>query len=345
MYLFGDRDPEIDALLRDAGFQDLVRELFEGGEARIPEEVPPAFETAVRCGLLESDGTLYRAGGKLVVVPAAAERSLPSLLRPALAPYVEIAREVGAELREVYESLALVSRFKWPEVSHTLVAGTFLDLAMGSEAYRPGVVLRGPLPQTSVWAFPGVSAENGYGVQLSTGRGRLLFAQLWHRRSRREGLRLSPETVAELAKAARGEAAGGTSKELLYLRHLKLVAREDGGFRAQVPVFGPAETERLLPVLSEGARRLVHDVIVPALDMLVYDPYWRERADQDVYRHAAVRLILEYGIDRVIASRVLDPFPGREELPVAWGRWLWEEAEGPRTLVRSRVASQWEETA
>lgn len=345
LYLFGDGDPEMVLLLRDARVQDLVRQLSLEEHARVPSDPSPALVSAVRHRVLESDGRLYRAGEKLVVIPASAERSLPALLRPALAPYVEITREVVGELRGVYESTAASRRFGWPEVSHALVAGAFLDLAMGSEAYRPGVVLRHPLPQTSIWAFSGVSAENGFGVQLAVGRDRVLFAQLWHRRCPREGLRLSPEAVTELARVARGEAGGRISKELLYLRHLKLVAREEGELRAQVPVFTPADTERLLPILLEGARRLVHDVIIPGLDMLSYDTWWRERADQDAYRHAAVRLILEYGVDRVIAAKILAPFPVDGELPAAWGRWLWEEAEGPKTLVRSRVATEWEKTA
>lgn len=345
MYLFGERDPDVEVLLREARLQDLVLELLQVEEAMVPPDSRSVLEKAVHGGILVSDGLSYRAGENLTVVPASAERSLPALLRPALAPYVEIAREVAAELRTTYESTKTSRYFGWPDVSHTLLAGAFLDLAMGAEAYRPGVILRNPIPQTSVWAFPGVSAENGFGVQLVIGKDRLLFGQVWHRRCRRDGFRLGPKAVAELARVARSEAGDSTSKELLYLRHLKLVIRQEGEFRAQVPVFGPADTERLLPILSQGARWLVHDAIVPSMEVLAYHPWWRERIDQDAYRHAAVRLILEYGVDRVIEARILDPFPAGTELPVAWGRWLWEEACGPITLVRSHIASQWEKAS
>jgi hypothetical protein len=42
----------------------------------------------------------------------------------------------------------------------------------------------------------------------------------------------------------------------------------------------------------------------------------------------AIRLILEYGIDRVISAGVCDPFPELPETPVEWGRWLWDDPEG-----------------
>lgn len=340
IYLFGDNDPEIASLIRDRDFRGMVARLFAKPQAAIPPASPPAFEMAVHGGLLASDDGVYRAGPRLTLIPALAERELPDLLRPALAHYVEIAGDVAAELRVVHEETSAGARFGWAQVSHTLVAGLFLDLAMGIELFRSGRVLHRIVGETTVWAFEEVSAENAFGVQSNTaGEGRVLFAQLWHRRARRSGIRLNGGLVDRLAQVARGETVDRTSGELLYLRHVKLVRTRGSSLEVEVPVYLPGDAERLLKVLVPGARRLVEDAISPALSCLCDHPWWRERSRQDGYRHAAVRLILEYGIDRVIASRLLDPFPSGEP-PLEWGRWLWEEAEGLPTLIPRVAAGQ-----
>jgi hypothetical protein len=53
----------------------------------------------------------------------------------------------------------------------------------------------------------------------------------------------------------------------------------------------------------------------------------------DASRHAGVRLILEYGIDRVISAGLIDPFPEGAEIPLHLGRWLWREPAGGPELV------------
>jgi hypothetical protein len=341
VYLFGDNDPGIAALIRDPGFRGLIPPLFSNVEAAIPAVPPPSLEPAVRGRLLTVEDGVYRAGPRLTAIPAGAERELPDLLRPALAHYVEIAGDVAAELRPIYEQTSAGQRFDWSQVSHTLIAGVFLDLAMGVELYRSGRVLHQLVGETTVWAFEGVSAENAFGVQLNTGgERRLAFVQLWHRRARLTRIQIRSALVDRLAQVARGEAVDRNSKELLYLRHVKLVRTAGSSLQVQVPVFGPHDTARLLPLLVQGARRLVEDAIVPSLDLLREQPWWKEKAGRDGHRHAAVRLILEYGIDRVIASKVLDPFPAGGDPPVEWGRWLWEEQEGPLTLIPQIVVGQ-----
>ncbi len=339
MYLFGERDPEVAALLRERSFRVAVGELFESVEPSLPPGPPAFWDDALRLDLLAADGKAYRAGRRLVLIPAAAERGAVGLLRPALARYVEIAREAGAELRAVYSRTAAAERFSWRQVSHSIVAGLFLDLAMGREVLRSGRISRQATGDTVVWAFQGVSAENAYGVSVTPAGPphRTVFAELWHRRTRQSEPWLSPSLVAALARIARGEQAGddlrerterGEREELLVLKFRKLVRTVGGSFQLQVPAFGGADAERLLVPLEQGARSLVADAIVPALASLERDPWWREAIRSEAYRHAAIRLILEYGIDQVISAGVCDPFPDGRDLGVEWGRWLWEEPEG-----------------
>jgi hypothetical protein len=344
MYLFGDRDPKVAALLQERGFRRLVDALFAAESLAPPAAPPPVWETALRLGLLASDGDCYQAGRKLVLVPALAERGLVDLLRPALASYVDVTKEVGAELRAGYGQTAAAERFTWSQVSHSLLAGLFLDLAMGREVLRAGIS-RQTVGDTVIWAFQGVSADNAFGV-VAVPAGppadtrRALFAELWHHRARRTGPRMNPSLAAILLRIARGEPAGGEPKELLYLKHLKLVRTVGSALQLQVPAFRAADTERLLGPLTEGARRLVAEAIVPALEILeARHPWWREKIRHESYRHAAIRLILEYGVDHVISAGVCDPFLAASEVPVDWGRWLWEEPEGPRTVIPHREAS------
>lgn len=335
MYLFGDNDPQVAALLQEQGFRYLVHELFADEEPGLPSQPSPVWEDAIRLDLLASNGERYRAGRRLVLIPAMAERGLVDLLRPALERYVEVAAATAADLRAAYTQTAAAERFAWSQVSHTVVAGLFLDLAMGREVLRSGLSLQ-TIGDTVIWAFQGVSAENAFGVFAFLARPpqRALFAELWHRRARRSELRMNPSLVAMLLRIARGEQAGGSPKELLYLKHLKLVRSVGSTLQLQVPAFAISDTERLLAPLTEGARRLVAEAIVPALDLLKdCHVWWRERVRHEAYRHAAIRLVLEYGIDHVISAGVCDPFPPADRVPVEWGRWLWEEPEGPRTVI------------
>ncbi len=340
MYLFGDRDPELAAVLRERSFQHLVAELFAAQELAAPVEPSPLWGDAVRLELLAAGHDGYRAGRRLVLIPAEAETGAAELLR--CSPrYVEVAREAGARLRAVYGQTAAAERFTWSQVSHLVVAGLFLDLAMGAEVLRSGRISRKPAGDSVVWGFQGISAENPYGVSsvAASPPRRAFFAELWHRSTRRSQSRLSPSLVDVLLRIGQGEQVH-ESRELLYLKHLKLVRSAGGSLQLQMPAFGASDGERLLPPLMEGARRLVEEAIVPALERLQGHHWWRERMEQEAYRHAAVRLILEHGIDSVISAHVCDPFPEAGNAPAGWGRCLWEEPEGPRTVMPHVVSHQ-----
>jgi hypothetical protein len=328
--MFGERSPEIAALLRERSFQSLVGRLFRAEAPALPPGPPPVWNEAVRLDLLAAAGEGYGAGRRLVLIPAAAGRGAADLLRPALARYVEIAADTGERLREAYGETAAAERFSWPEVSHALLAGLFLDLSMGREVLRSGRVSRRPTGDSVLWAFQRISAESSCGVSVVPAEppSRAVFAELWHRRFRRTGPRPGPALVEILARIARGEPAGGSSRDLLLLKHLQLVRTSGGVPRLQVPAFGAADTARLRGPLEQGARRLVTEAIDPALALLERHPWWRERVRSEAYRHAALRLILDHGIDRVLAAGVCDPFPDPPGVPVAWGRWLWDDPAG-----------------
>jgi len=318
------------ALLRERSFQSLVGRLFRAEAPALPPEPPPVWEEAVRLDLLAAAGDGYRAGRRLVLIPAAAGRGVADLLRPALARYAEIAADTGARLRAAYGATAAAERFAWPEVSHALLAGLFLDLAMGREVLRSGRISRRPTGDAVLWAFQEISAESSIGVSVVPAAPpcRAAFAELWHRRFRRTGPRPGPALVEILARIARGEPAGGSSRDLLLLKHFRLVRTAGGVPRLQVPAFGAGDAARLRGPLEQGARRLVAEAIDPALELLERHPWWRERVRSEAYRHAALRLILDHGIDRVLAAGVCDPFPDLPGVPVAWGRWLWDDPAG-----------------
>jgi hypothetical protein len=334
MFLFGDRNPQIFGLLGEAEFLAIVRSLVSSEGAAEHLASSEVVAAAVGCGLLSRNGEGLHAGPRLVPIPADAEAGLPTLMRPPLASYVEITGDVAGELEAAYGMTEPSRRFSWPQVRHAVVAGMFLDLAMGNEVYSSGQIQRRPVGDSVVWAFGGISAQNPYGVQWTPGPSRSAFTQLWHRNVDRGEGRFTSAMVACLGELSAGAQQTQRAGELLYLRHLGLVRRIEGRFRVEIPVFGPSDTRLLLPVLVAGARRLVADAIGPALDLLAHHPWWRERFRLDRYRHAAVRLVLEYGIDRVILSKVLAPFPKGGALPAEWGRWVWQEAEKePFTLM------------
>ena len=149
----------------------------------------------------------------------------------------------------------------------------------------------------------------------------------------RGDLRLGGDGVGALLAIARGEAAEVPPRQLLYLRYLGLVQGHGATAGCSFPTFDAAEMEQLLlPPLWHRAEQLVEEAVVPALTTGGAAPWWRDRTDLDSVRHALVRLVLEVGTDRVIDAGVLEPFPRRTP-PPAWGRWLWEERSGQRTLV------------
>jgi hypothetical protein len=347
MYAYGDQNPEIASLLRERSFQHLVGGLFRSEEATLPSEPPLLLQDAVRLDLLASSGTAYRAGRRLVLIPAAAEREVAGLLRPALESYVAVAARVKTDLLGTYTRTAVAEQFPWSRVSHSILAGLFLDLAMGLEVFRSGIIARPPSGDTVIWAFQGVSAENAYGVCSipAASPRRAHFGELWHHRARRSEPRLGHSHVALMIRCAHGEQGPNSPKDLLYLKYLGLVRKAGDSLQLQVPAFGTADTEQMLAPLTEGARRLVTEAIIPSLELLEHHPWWRQRVHHEAYRHAAIRLILEHGIDAVIASGACDPFPEAGEVSVEWGRWLWEEPDGPRTVMPHLAASRGQSTA
>lgn len=348
LYLYGDRNARLAAAMKQPEFRHFVQQICDQDEISSDTVDPSGLGEAIETGLVEVTGDRYRTGPRLVVVPGKAEESAATLMRPALAHYVEIAGEVAGELEAAYAESASAGSVPWDEVVHTLMAGMFLDLAMGMEVYRSGEIARRPVGDSVVWAFEQVSGRNAYGVQwFAAPHHRAFVAQLWHRTVQRPELRLSHGMVDLLVRAACGqegdsaEEEAGSSKDALYLRYLGFLAGPGVEPVVRVPVFGVDETQRLLPILVEGARRLVGDAIRPALDGLGFDPWWRERIDKDPYRHAAVRLALEYGIDCVVGAKVIPAFPVGK-CPTAWGRWVWAEPEVASSLIPS-VATQSQE--
>lgn len=338
MNLYGLSTPEIVGLMRDDAFRAWVRQLFASGEIPVPEEASALLERALHHGLLVADGGRCRPGSRLVLVPAVAEGDLAALLAPALERYVGVAAAVVDELEEAYSHTAVSHRFPWPEVSHAVSAGMFLDLAMGGELIRAGEIQR-QVDETVVWAFEQISAENSLGVELSGAQSeeRLVFAQLWHCRLTRPSVRLTEAHRRLLASlAADVQRAALDPESRLYLGYLGLLRKVESAWRPGIPYFGPADSERLLPLLRRGAAQLVRSAVVPALDLLAGHPWWGDRAADDRYRHAAVRLILEYGIDRVVAAGLLAPFPEQGKVVAAWGRWLWQDPPAGLSLVPGR---------
>lgn len=330
LLLYGDKTPGIAALLASSELRQLIAPLLRAEAAESPLPRTETFESAVEEGLLAASGKSYRPGDKLVVIPAHAERDLPALMGSALTRYAEIASDAASELHRITADLEVGRHNEWSGLSHPVVAGLMLDLAVGDVLLTDDQIQREPVGGTVVWAFEQISGKNSFGVQWWPAEGdRAMFAQLWHRTVPRGDLRLSPQLVdcllqeAGLTTADSPAAAHG--KHRLYLRHLGFLKPSQNGTKLPFPVFGQSETRELLPTLSTAGRRLVEEGVKPALDVLVDHPWWGSRVENDAYRHAAVRLILEYGVDRALETGALPPFPATENEPPVWGRWLWQE--------------------
>jgi hypothetical protein len=88
--------------------------------------------------------------------------------------------------------------------------------------------------------------------------------------------------------------------------------------------------------LARGGRRLLREAVEVAIEGLAGHPWWQRMRCDDSYRHALLRLMLEYGADRVFDAGLLAPAgPG---LPASWGRWIWLGRRGdalPRMLARA----------
>lgn len=152
-----------------------------------------------------------------------------------------------------------------------------------------------------VWAFEEIESVNGYGV-------------VW----------------AEYAQSRTGVA---------QLWHRTVRRKPMPG--DAIPVFGPQDTARLIAPLSEGADRLVAEAVTPILDLASRHSSWQHLRTRSSLTQAVARLVLEYGVDRVIDAGLIDPFPAGGDMPAAWGRWMWREpAEGPSLIPWATAAPE-----
>jgi hypothetical protein len=333
-YLYGRGEPAVFSLMKDPAFTRLLRGLYAGGVALPAQE--DERETAARAvdaGLLQGNGSGYTPGPRLVVIPRHAVQDAARRMSPALDRYAEIAAAAAPELRDAYERTAAAAAFAWDRAEHTLMAGMLLDLSVGSRLWLDGHIRRG-YDETLVWAFEETPGLNAFGVQWVAAEGETAgLAQLWHRGVQRTDLRISPPAVRELARLALGDDPPPSGKERLLLRYLGFTETAEGGERSRVPAFSAAEMdELLLPVLWRSAGRLVAEGVLPALEAGRAAPWWSPRAGSDSVHHALVRTVLELGTDRVVDTGGIAPFP-TGTAGTEWGRWVWAERPGPRTLV------------
>lgn len=336
LYLFGRADAETSRALGEAAFGEAVVRL-----ARSQVVEPDAVATADRerwvgAGLLAHDGDRLVAGRRLLVVPRPAEADAFAALGESVGRYLEVAADAVPRLERSYAATATARRWSWDEVAHAVVAGMLLDLSVGREF---GILPRVGRRQgdSVVWAFEGVSTDNGLGVVWCEAPGGDWGAgQLWHRAVRRSAVRLSPAMVALAGRVAIGQPEPAAPREMLYLRHQRLVRRAGDGFEVTWPTFRPRDAARLSRPLRHGGRRLLSAAITPALATLAEHPWWGRCRDDDSYRHLVLRLMLEYGADRAFSSGLLAD-PPRGEAPETWGRWLWLGRQGD-ALPRCRDA-------
>ena len=158
--------------------------------------------------------------------------------------------------------------------------------------------------------------------------------QLWHVDVTRRPVALSAAMVEAVGRAALGESPALTPPDLLYLRFQRALRGAGGALAAGWPTLLPADVELLSPPLAAGGRRLLREVVLPVMERLAGHPWWRRIGEDDAYRHAALRLLLDYGTDRVFAAGLMPAVPDGEA-PPAWGRLVWLGHRGdalPRSL-------------
>ena len=343
LYLFGRMDADLWALARSPQVMALFRQLLRAGRAAGEPAAAAVYSRAVARGLLLRDGSEgFAPGPGVVLVPAPAEAQLLRLVEPLLETYLGIVSETVPDLRRAWAASGAAGGFEWPEVAHAVVAGLFIDLAVGRRLEIARQV-REEQGASALWIFETVSADNAFGVQWLRHDGQPdVFYQLWHRRTPRRPPTFDPRTVGLMARLARGEGAGSSVRELLLLRHFQLVAGMPGEPpRLRIPAFGPRDDELLRKPLQTGARRIVSEVIEPAFELAAGHPWWRRTASESPYRHAVVRLLLEYITDRALGARLLPPFPATGEDRPGWGQWLaLEPAAASALRPASTVSAQ-----
>lgn len=355
-YLYGDKSPEVDQVLAAPEFDVMVAPLLRSESATLPDKeagsegssMGDIFRLAASSKLLTGTPVGYKAGRRLVAIPRQAEGGLGPLLDAPLRSYARLACEAVEPLREALEGTPVAHRHAWGDLCHTVVAGLLLDLAVGARLTELGIVQSKPSGDTVVWAFAQMSAKNSFGVQQWTVEDKkVMFAQLWHRRTPKRNTQLSPSMVERLLDLAGRDSDvdscgpdAATRRLDLYLRHLGLLRRQGDGSTLTFPCFGRLETARLLPLLTSFGRALVDECIVPALDSLKLHPWWIRHMENDAYVHAGVRLLLEYGTDRALSAGALPEFPSKPEFEASWGRWLWHEPQESRETIVPDLAQR-----
>jgi hypothetical protein len=337
IYLFGRAEPPLAAAIADPGFHRVVRRMAGAGRCAAGE-VEGVAETALAgwtaAGLLAREGEFLAPGRKLVLVSAAAERELFALAGESIDRYLGIAGATVPRLRAAYRGCAAARRWGWPEVEHAVVAGMLLDLSVGREFEILGRVQR-ERGANVVWAFERVSAVEGIGVVWAEeAAAHWGIGQIWHVAVQREPVRLGAAMVELVGRAALGQPLAEAAADLLYLRYHRLLQRAADRWEVAWPTFVPADVERLSPPLVAGGRRLLAAAILPVMARLDDHPWWRRARQDEAYRHAVLRLMLDYGTDRVFDAGLVAPAP-RGEAPPAWGRFVWLGRRGdalPRSV-------------
>jgi hypothetical protein len=329
-FLYGRGSAETQALLDDPGFPRLIEACFRTG--RLKDAEPGFAQRAAAQGLIApaaDGGGAWVPGPRMVLVPRTIERDFRTQVEPFLDRYVAIVRETLPALQQVYAGCSPAARVAWPAVCHTVVAGMLVDLSVGAQLHLAEGV-RKTHGRNVVWVFESIAARNGFGVRWNgTPSSHCGVAQMWHVRVKQPRLRLEPRMAEVLARHACGEPVQ-SGPDVVYLRYIKLLR----GGEITVPAFLPADTERLLEPLMAGAARIVREAILPALERFRWQDLQSGTDAVEGYRHSAVRLLLEYAIDRVVDAGLIPPFPEGEGVPPAWGTWLWiEPAHRPARLV------------
>jgi hypothetical protein len=325
IYLFGRAEPALAAAIDDPGFHRVVRRMAGAGRCtadELEEVSADALAGWTAAGLLARDGDLLAPGRKMVLVPATAERELLALAGESVDRYLGIVGAAVPRLRAAYQATEAARRWEWPQVAHAVVGGMLLDLSVGREFKILGRVKR-ERGDNVVWAFERVSATQGIGVVWAEETaGHWGIGQLWHVGVRREPVRLGADLVELVGRAALGEPLAGATAELLYLRYHRLLRRSDDRYEVIWPTFVPTDVERLSPPLTAGGHRLLAEAILPVMKRLDDHPWWCRARQDESYRHAVLRLMLDYGTDRVFDAGLVDPAPAGEA-PPTWGRFVW----------------------
>ncbi len=331
-YLYGRGDAALAEILRAPAFTQLVNHLFAGATTRPSNDAERRVAAqAERLGLFALRGQELTPGPRLVVVPQTATQEAIQRMASALRCYGELASAAASELRRAYENTAAAGSWAWSRAEHAIVAGMLLDLSVGSRLWLDGHVRRA-YDETLVWAFADPVGNNPFGVCWTAAAGESAgLAQLWHGAVERSDLRISREAVLALVQLVWGGHPLAPPERLL-LRYLQLIAGSEADRPALVCFSADDMEQCLLPVLWRSAEQLVAAAVLPALAAASGPGSWWQGRTGDTYRHALVRMVLDLGIDQAVAAGALTAFPtGR--VGAHWGRWLWLERTGARTLV------------